>query len=122
MSPDTKVEELRQARARVEGARRTLRTPTAEALDETGPDLEAAIATVADLQRIITSGGPLDRQAAREALEALRRELDQLRGMLQFAAAWHTAWSRRLLAATEGYTPTGEPPLPRPASRISVQV
>ncbi|MBM3746376.1 MAG: hypothetical protein FJW34_11320 [Acidobacteria bacterium] len=111
---------IQEALAGVAEAQAHLRTPTAEALESTWPNLEratGALHRLAECLRAAPAGGP----EPHCALESLRQEVTRLRSLLEGAAALRLGWAQRLYATACGYTPQGQPAMPQVARRLSLQ-
>jgi hypothetical protein len=105
MSPDpaAALESVRQART-------CLIRPSAAAIDSATPHLEL----VEDALRRATGFRLPD-------LLELKRDLKQLRTLLDHAAALQLGWAHVLFASTCGYTETGDPARPSAPGKLSLE-
>jgi hypothetical protein len=105
--------QLREARAEVIEASKSLLAPSPESLDECALRLQEATKTVAQCAcRLGKEEGALD-----EARQ-LKREVQRTRILLNAAMEFYSQWNRRLGAMTGGYTPAGEPATPNHGCRL----
>jgi hypothetical protein len=117
------LEAVREVQTGVVEAQAQLLSPTPEAVENTGLHLERAAVILERLAQRLKTGG-IDEAGQRElraTLEALRREINRLRVLLEGAAALRLAWARMLYATAYGYTPQGEPAPPQVGRRLAVE-
>lgn len=120
MKPPTSIASARRAREAIAEASRLVVMPSPDAAGDAVPRLEAAVTEIEELAAVLRSGAQLDHAGAGAALDEVRSELERLRRVLDYAAAYHAAWARILSSMATGYTPVGAAPLPEPPPRVTV--
>jgi len=120
VKPPTSIASVRRAREAVAEASRLVVMPSPDPAGDAVPRLEAAVAEIEELAAALRSGAKVDRVEAAGALDEVRSELERMRRVLDYAAAYHAAWARILSSMAAGYTPAGAAPLPEPPPRITV--
>ncbi|HOL71248.1 MAG TPA: hypothetical protein PLA43_14745 [Bryobacteraceae bacterium] len=101
-----------RARASVSDARRLLLRPTVDSLEESAAHLETAVGALREYR---------PEPGAETELEELRKEVSLAAALIEGAAAFYSGWARVLFTAACGYTASGEPAVPGPVRRISVE-
>ncbi|HUI77679.1 MAG TPA: hypothetical protein VLY24_07170 [Bryobacteraceae bacterium] len=104
----TVVEQLADAREKLDRACELLLAPSPEALDRCAPLLEAAIHRLAACRSIIAAPPRTDPGAPEEG-RRLRMAVRKTRRLLESAAAYHHNWLRRAGTMSAGYDNRGEP-------------
>lgn len=85
------MEAARQARRSLFVVRQKLLNPTAKALESCPPHLRTAIEALSRLQEQMRQGEPRMRRDLSLELTALRKELRQVKSLMNCACAFHTA-------------------------------
>jgi hypothetical protein len=118
-----------QARRSLERVRVKLLRPTVESLDSSAGDLMAAVNSLRRLELDLASRGwrgPGSERPLELEISAMRRELQNVTGLLESAGKFHEGWARLASAAIEdtatGYTSGGQSrrPIPINSARLVV--
>jgi hypothetical protein len=112
------VAAAQQARAKLAAARSRLLKPDLAAIGACAADLEEVAATLRTLECPIPLG---TRPAVHEQMHELKRELSQLRMLLEGAGRFYAGWAEMVLGSAETYTPEGTIAASRAHPRLAVE-
>lgn len=106
---------LHDAQQAIDEACRRLRAPTPQSLEAASEDLTLAAAGLEQLAAAWRQQPPGNAAALRTSLAGLRRQMAQLRLLLEQAGNFQAGWAHLLGTMLGGYTPQGGPaPLSTP--------
>lgn len=111
----------RHAKTSVREARRLLACPTAATTEASAQHVEAAITCLETLRTSLRSRGGATPTGLAAELGELQKEIFHTTALLERAAAFYFSWARLLYATACGYTAEGEPALPGPVRRLSLE-